>query len=49
MKKDNSQQNFWRGDFGKKYNDRCSFSVKEWDGDYKKIFPAKKLSFCQAV
>jgi len=39
----NVQIDFWKGDFGKKYTDRCSFSVKEWDRDYKKKYGKTRI------
>ena len=45
----NIQIDFWKGDFGKKYTDRCSFSVKEMDEDYKKAFGKTRIEMNNAI
>ncbi|MCE3278359.1 MAG: hypothetical protein K0S44_550 [Bacteroidetes bacterium] len=37
------QIDFWKGEFGKEYTDRCTFSDEEWDKFYSKTWGKTKI------
>lgn len=37
------QIEFWKGDFGKEYTDRCSHNNEEWDATYKSTWGKTKI------
>lgn len=39
----NIQENFWQGDFGKRYTDRSTMTFKEWNEGYKRQYGKTRI------